>query len=78
MPCVGGGSQDGNPSHPPSPKMQNLPQNRRNLAEPPVPHVAEVPEVTKMSPECRQNVAKGSHVTSAGAGGEVANFPPIL
>jgi len=46
----GGGSQDGNPSHPLSPKMQNLPQNRQNLVEPPVPHVAGVPEVTKMSP----------------------------
>ncbi len=44
-------------AHPP-------PQNRRNLAEPPVPRVAGVLEVAKMSPECCQNVTKGSHVTS--------------
>jgi hypothetical protein len=61
--------------------MRNLLQNRRNLAESPVFHVAGVPKVPKlsqevanMSPECRQCVAKGSHVTS-GVRGRRHQFP---
>ncbi len=75
--CGGGGSQDGDPNHPPITQDAESPQNRRNLAELPIPHVAGVPEVAKLSPECRQNVAKGSHVRS-GVRGEKSPIPRLF
>ncbi len=67
MPGGGGGQSK---SHPHSPKMRILPQNRWIWAKSPFPHVT-------VGPQSRQGIRCGGQMTSADLGVKVAIFPPI-